>query len=976
MSATTWVQLGVLLLVLVGAAAHNLAVSHWFIEDAAIDFAYAKHLAEGEGFVPTPGGEVVEGYSNPTWLAILVVLHAVGFELFDVVHWLGFGLSMTTVVLSWLLAREVMGTKTFAVLIPPGFLAASSQFGIWGTAGLENPLWNLLMAIGMWRMAVEMRDDELDRFRYPWSSVAWLLLSLTRPEGILYAALAGFFHMCWTVARKRTVVPTILWLVTYFVPWTAYQIWHYETFAWYVPNTFYGKVDRKEQHALTWTHRAWNWTRSYWRDVGQGFFLPIWVLGAIGDGGWRYFAALVQIAVIGLVCQLGADQRYLLLLLIGLFWGVFALGLRRTEEHPPRWLMALGTVFALTLAAASEIARSHGMAPTLIPMPALAKVIPPFVLMGTAAVMPVLGIGSRGWSSRVPAWLFVCAAIGFAVYSQGDWMKGFRWYAMATVPGSILFAWGATSAGRLVEELFELVPAVDPRPLVGWTGMGVAAVLTGLQVPGNVMATNKVAGALDPAPRGILPRVEYVRKLTERIHYDEPIADADVDMGAHLYWSDFKMLDIAGLVDVPFAHQRFETPFVREYLFEEEKPIYIHIHGGWATNSRIPSHPEFRRDYVEVPGFPAGKNLHIGNYIRRDAILETEWPHEAPGVQLEDDVVLYRPFTPASAGTGKQAYVEIGVGDTTKGFRKKVRDDFRVLLFATDGERVLRTWDIPPGYDWVTPREWKPDEVFVGRFELPVGDLPIGSWDLGMVALRSDGTVIAADPASAAEAGAVVGGTDEVPAVFARGEVRFPAQLTIMSVEDRGAACTAVYDRLFELAAKGSCDEAESAWDMARWHRAGEQDWERKHEPRVELALSECWAISSDQAPDDEERIRRLLRAKRWSFRTEAFASRAERLAEELEQQGLQARATEDWETAYRLFSDAVHLDGTRTFSRKWAEEARAFRLGIDPEKLAVRDAEEAARKAEGHPTRRQRKGVRLPLTPHVPRPEDPEDDP
>src|SRR5690606_8082610 len=42
---------------------HYATLSTWFIEDAAITFAFARHVAEGEGFVAWPGGERVEGFS-------------------------------------------------------------------------------------------------------------------------------------------------------------------------------------------------------------------------------------------------------------------------------------------------------------------------------------------------------------------------------------------------------------------------------------------------------------------------------------------------------------------------------------------------------------------------------------------------------------------------------------------------------------------------------------------------------------------------------------------------------------------------------------------------------------------------------------------------------------------------------------------------------------------------------------------------
>ena len=59
-----WVH-GVLLVTLVVlAVSHQLQYHDWFIEDAAISFAYARNLAEGEGLVNFPGGERVEGYAG------------------------------------------------------------------------------------------------------------------------------------------------------------------------------------------------------------------------------------------------------------------------------------------------------------------------------------------------------------------------------------------------------------------------------------------------------------------------------------------------------------------------------------------------------------------------------------------------------------------------------------------------------------------------------------------------------------------------------------------------------------------------------------------------------------------------------------------------------------------------------------------------------------------------------------------------
>jgi len=45
----------------------------------------------------------------------------------------------------------------------------------------------------------------------------------------------------------------------------------------------------------------------------------------------------------------------------------------------------------------------------------------------------------------------------------------------------------------------------------------------------------------------------------------------------------------------------------------------------------------------------------------------------------------------------------------------------------------------------------------------------------------------------------------------------------------------------------------------------------------------------------------------------------------------MEARARGDWEAAYRLFSDVLRVDATRSFARRYAEEARDHRLGLAP---------------------------------------------
>ncbi|MCB9688410.1 MAG: hypothetical protein H6735_25445 [Alphaproteobacteria bacterium] len=905
----------VLTVILVGAAAHDLGLAGFTIEDAAIDFAYAKHLVDGDGLVPTPGGEWLEGYSNPTWVALLALTTLLRIDPFLASHALGLVLSLATVLVVWRIARRAAPVATGIPLLAPAFLATSLQFAMWGTAGLENPLWNLLFALAIWRGQVEVEEEG---FRWPLSALAWLLLSLTRPEGILYAAAGGFFHLAWTLARKRTLVPTALWLLLYFVPWTAYQVWHYATFAWPVANTYYAKLERHELHPWLWRGRGWNWTSEFFRRSAYGFYLPVWLLGVLSARGPRVWLAYGLVVVVGLVTQLGG-QRFLPEVLLGACWGGLALVLLRLGGSR-RWVMAAATGLLGGLVVSAEILRYLGHPPAIVPVPQLFQWIPPYVLAALAPLVALAGLGSgRDAALRVQAWVFCCLVVLFAVYSEGDWMKGYRWYALATVPGSLLFAFGTYDLSRWLLDVFELPTGDEVRStVVGWV---LSAVLVLALVPVHVSWLVEIAAATDATPWSVSSRIDYVRVLAARAHVDEPLVVTDVDMGAHLLWSDFEMLDLAGLVDVSFAHHHWQKPFVEEYVFREKRPFEIHVHDFWATRTRFPSNPSFRRDYVAVPPFPAGQNLHDGSYVRRDVLFEQRWPHAGPRVALSRGLTLYTPHVPTSAAADGTAYVEVGM-------QRPPGAAFRVLLFASDGEH-LRSWDLPPAYDWVEPDVWRGREVFVGRYALPVGDLPPGTYDLGLVAMDADGTVLAPLPRGTPPT-VVAGGTDEVPAVLARGEVRFPGVLRVVSPEERDREATAALERAETAGAAGRCDEAEAAWSDARHLHEGDTAWAEERAAAVHTALARCWAAHSDGTAG-ADRVRDLLRAHRWDFREPSTVSRSRALAAQLYEEGLAARAAEDHDLAYRRFADAVALDGRLAWARRYAEEARVERLGLRP---------------------------------------------
>ena len=98
-------------------------------------------------------------------------------------------------------------------------------------------------------------------------------------------------------------------------------------------------------------------------------------------------------------------------------------------------------------------------------------------------------------------------------------------------------------------------------------------------------------------------------------------------MGAHMWWSGFDIVDLAGLVDVPMGHHSWEKPFIKEYIFKERNPEFAHVHGGWASRTKMKTHKEWRR-YLQIDPYPTSRRYqHTGNHIRKDLIVAKtmEW---------------------------------------------------------------------------------------------------------------------------------------------------------------------------------------------------------------------------------------------------------------------------------------------------------------------------------------------------------------
>lgn len=475
---------------------HFTLWSWWYIEDAAITFAYARNAVAGDGLVAVAGGERIEGFSNPSWLFGLMFFQFLGISPFLAAKLMGAAFGAATLPLATAWARRTVGPGSpwprFAAL----YLAISPQFVEWAASGLENSLFVLALTaavIGVLR--------EADRpTRVPVSALAMGVLAITRPEAPAYVGLVGLFGIVLHLAN-RSKRETAIWVAKvaalFLPPFLAWHAWRWTYFGWPFPNTYYAKLaDAGKFDPWDWSGRGWYYVRRYFLETGIGFVLPPLFLG-VGGVRPRYFWALVvgmALAVVLIVPGAVPIEGY------------------------------------NTTAAYKLVHRdAWGMARVA-------------VLCGLWLTMAIGAGGRVGAAPRRVALIVGGFALFFAVFSGGDWMAGFRWMSMWVVPLAVLLADAAHT----------LVAWLDRRAFarLRWGLIGLVA-----GVPIAVGAGEGIAllGGPETMPYDVYRRVLYMQEVQRRLHLDH-VTLLEVDMGAHLWWSGFDVVDMAGLVLV--LHRR------------------------------------------------------------------------------------------------------------------------------------------------------------------------------------------------------------------------------------------------------------------------------------------------------------------------------------------------------------------------------------------------------------------------------------
>ena len=245
----------------------------WICDDAYISYRYANNLLAGLGLVFN-AGERVEGYTNFLWTLWITPGLALGYtaegwsQFWGIACYVG---SVSLLITYHFRLRQLVSTGPLALPIAALGAAFHLDWNIYATSGLETSLYTFLLLVGY----LLLTPAALGPKQLVASGLVFGLAALTRPDGILLAAIAGLFVVLTATPRFQCTLIYSLSVAVLWVPFVAWRLLYYEDF---FPNTYYAK-----SAYLTWYAQGWQYAVLYFRKYWALLPAPLCLLAVL----WR-----------------------------------------------------------------------------------------------------------------------------------------------------------------------------------------------------------------------------------------------------------------------------------------------------------------------------------------------------------------------------------------------------------------------------------------------------------------------------------------------------------------------------------------------------------------------------------------------------------------------------------------------------------------------------------------------------------------
>ncbi len=237
--ASSWVAVVLYASAIAYAIATFWHFPRWTVDDAYIVFRYAKHLVEHGQLTWTVGADPVEGYTGVALPLLVAAGMRLGIAPENLTRFVGIASYFGA---AWTLRdnQRRLGVPepvrayvtAVAMLFSPLFAHA--------TSGLETMLFAALLGACFGSLLACHSSPRPATQARLWLEL--LLLSLVRPEGLLFAVVFGgalAMRLRGSPLRTKTAAMAMALFV---VPYGAYFVWRVSYYGRLLPNTYYAKA--------------------------------------------------------------------------------------------------------------------------------------------------------------------------------------------------------------------------------------------------------------------------------------------------------------------------------------------------------------------------------------------------------------------------------------------------------------------------------------------------------------------------------------------------------------------------------------------------------------------------------------------------------------------------------------------------------------------------------------------------------------
>ncbi|MBI5267257.1 MAG: tetratricopeptide repeat protein, partial [candidate division Zixibacteria bacterium] len=232
-------------------------------DDAYISYRYVANYLHGHGLVYNVG-ERIEGFTNFGWVIYLLLWGSWGVNFLLVSKITGYVLGGALVVISYLIAKDVLGEKGswYAVLV--AYLVGINQsVAYWSPAGLETAAFSVAVGLSIYWW-----------LRRSWLLILGMVLSVWfRPEG---AVVCGVLLIAEGIVERRIPKFALYSLICAFVlslPLVGFKVGYYGGI---LPNPFYAKTSFHLDQMMNGLEYTWQFLEHY-GFYGIGLIVPLLV---------------------------------------------------------------------------------------------------------------------------------------------------------------------------------------------------------------------------------------------------------------------------------------------------------------------------------------------------------------------------------------------------------------------------------------------------------------------------------------------------------------------------------------------------------------------------------------------------------------------------------------------------------------------------------------------------------------------------